>query len=427
VSTRSEAGVLLFRSVLVAAGVMLAAFLLWSLRGLIVPVVTSGLLAYLCRPLVTGLERHRIPRPLAVAMLATSFVAAIAGAAIGVRAVVPTELGTIELKVRLLYELNRRYEALMELDPSLTGGNQLYRWVHVDSDPLLRRVTDMLTLSSSEREKLVASRRGAGSPARPDIVLDEDRANVKTLQKRTPASGVAREDQKSPATAPAGAPASASDAGSGSTLVQALSAWLIAPLIFLFLLRDTGQIKRGLLSVVPNELFEPALTVMADLDDALGDWARGLFLECSLFALTLTLLLGIVGIPWRWAVVIGFVGGASNVIPFLGVVVALLAALAYALVAEGVHPLLAVMGDGASVALWVVAALLLAELIKNAVYEPVVLGGAVKLHPLVVVLGAAGGAVLFGFAGLLLAVPAIVIFKVFVSSTARQLKAYGLV
>jgi predicted PurR-regulated permease PerM len=179
--------------------------------------------------------------------------------------------------------------------------------------------------------------------------------------------------------------------------------------------------------VVPNELFEPALTVMADLDDALGDWARGLFLECSLFALTLTLLLGIVGIPWRWAVVIGFVGGASNVIPFLGVVVALLAALAYALVAEGVHPLLAVMGDGASVALWVVAALLLAELIKNAVYEPVVLGGAVKLHPLVVVLGAAGGAVLFGFAGLLLAVPAIVIFKVFVSSTARQLKAYGLV
>jgi predicted PurR-regulated permease PerM len=34
---------------------------------------------------------------------------------------------------------------------------------------------------------------------------------------------------------------------------------------------------------------------------------------------------------------------------------------------------------------------------------------------------------LFGIAGMLLAVPAITVFKVFVSSTRRQLKAYGLV
>ena len=85
------------------------------------------------------------------------------------------------------------------------------------------------------------------------------------------------------------------------------------------------------------------------------------------------------------------------------------------------------MVDKENVVIWVIAAVGFAELIKNAVYEPLVLGGAVKLHPLVVVIGAASGAILFGFAGVLLAIPAIVIFKVFVSSTARQLKAYGLV
>jgi predicted PurR-regulated permease PerM len=76
---------------------------------------------------------------------------------------------------------------------------------------------------------------------------------------------------------------------------------------------------------------------------------------------------------------------------------------------------------------WVIVAVGVAELIKNAFYEPVVLGGAAKLHPLVVVIGAVGGAILFGFIGVLLAVPAISMFKVFVSSSATQLKAYRLI
>jgi predicted PurR-regulated permease PerM len=44
----------------------------------------------------------------------------------------------------------------------------------------------------------------------------------------------------------------------------------------------------------------------------------------------------------------------------------------------------------------------------------------------VVVIGVVGGAILFGTVGLLLAIPTMTIFKVLVSSTARQLKAYGL-
>jgi predicted PurR-regulated permease PerM len=77
-------------------------------------------------------------------------------------------------------------------------------------------------------------------------------------------------------------------------------------------------------------------------------------------------------------------------------------------------------------AIWVVAAVGLAEVLKN-VYEPIILGGAASLHPLVVLIGVVGGGMLFGIAGMLLAVPAITVFKVFVSSTRRQLKAYGLV
>ncbi len=77
-------------------------------------------------------------------------------------------------------------------------------------------------------------------------------------------------------------------------------------------------------------------------------------------------------------------------------------------------------------AIWVIAAVALAEVLKNVFYEPVVLGGAVKLHPLMVVLGVISGGILFDIPGVLLAIPTITVFKAFASSTARQLKAYGL-
>ena len=68
-TSRGDAGIVLFKSLLAAAGLLLTAFLLWALRSLIVPVVVSGLLAYISRPLVAALERYRIPRGGAVAML----------------------------------------------------------------------------------------------------------------------------------------------------------------------------------------------------------------------------------------------------------------------------------------------------------------------------------------------------------------------
>ena len=104
----------------------------------------------------------------------------------------------------------------------------------------------------------------------------------------------------------------------------------------------------------------------------------------------------------------------------------MLGGLGYVLLAEDIHPLLPIVSSENFV-IWVIAAVALAELLKNVVYEPIVLGGAVKLHPLVVVIGVFGGAILFGVVGMLLAIPTIVVLKVFVSSTARQLKAYGLI
>jgi predicted PurR-regulated permease PerM len=269
-------------------------------------------------------------------------------------------------------------------------------------------------------------------------LLGEDRTNIETLARRARrtaasaagSSGVgdrpAAEPSASAVPSPAATPAPIGDGPPVATLGSLVSTWLIAPGVFVFLLLDTGEIKRGLLREIPNRLFEPALAVMDDLDRALGGYMRALFLESCVLGLTVAVFLAIIGIPPRWAIVIGVATGASNVVPYMGFAAALLSGLAYALLAEDVRPLLPVV-TAETFWLWVIGAVALAELLKNIVYEPVVLGGAVHLHPLVVVIGAVGGAIVFGPLGMLLAIPTITVVTVFISSTAHHLRAYGLI
>jgi hypothetical protein len=177
---------------------------------------------------------------------------------------------------------------------------------------------------------------------------------------------------------------------------------------------------------VPNRLFEPVLAVLDDVDYAFGNYVRAIFLECRSLGLTVMVFLIVISVPLRWAIAIGIFTGASNVIPYMGFFAAPLSGFAYALLAEDIHPLIPLVSAD-TFAIWVVAAVALAELLKDAVYEPFLLGGAVELHPLVVVIGVVGGATLFGAAGMLLAIPTITVVRVLVASSARHLKAYGLV
>ena len=417
---------MLFRAAVAAAGVLLSAYLLWKLRSLIPPVAVGGLAAYICRPLVAHLERYLVTRGLAIGLLLLAFVVAALFIVNRVRAVMPTEIGAVELKVRGLYRINEGYKSLMGLDPSLARGNRIYGLARAELDPRVDWINQLLALTPEETSQFLASRpHGPDAPSGPDLLLDHHRANLHTLKVRAQAALPKKGEVGAARRVPVGTPGPLLKTPL-AILGNILSAWFIAPLVFLFLLGDTGEIKRGLLSAVPNPLFEPALRVMEDLDRALGSYMRGIFLECALLGLSVTVLLFIVGVAPRWAIVIGIFTGATNVVPYMGTAVALSGGLAYALLTEEIYPVLPMVNPGNFV-FWVVAAVAVAEVLKNIFFEPVVLGGAVKLHPLVVVIGIVGGGILFDLAGVLLALPTITIFKVSISSTARQLKAYGLV
>jgi len=405
------------------AALALTVYLVWGLRSLIVPASVGGLLAYICRPLVARLERWRIPRALAVTLpLLVLALVALVGLN-SIRAIVPNEMAVLELRVRALYALHHRYQAVMGLDPSWTRGNRLYQLAYRDLDPLVDRVSELLTLTPDERAQFVDSDQSSSRPASigSERIFAYERANARVLEIR--AGRAARAESAARPTAVATTLPEKTASSASDTIV---STWMIAPLIFLFLLADTGSIKRGLLRVVPNRLFEPTLAVLADVDEALGNYVRGMFLECCLLGVTVIVFITIVGVPLRWAIAIGIFTGASNMVPYMGFAAALLSGLAYALLAENVHSILPFVTVDTFV-IWVVVAVAFAELIKNVVYEPIVLGGAVKLHPIVVALGVVGAAILFGPAGMFLAIPTITVARVLAASSARHLTAYGVI
>jgi predicted PurR-regulated permease PerM len=425
-STGRDSSTTFLKSLAVVAGLFLSAFLIWSLRSLILPVVVGSLLAYICSPLVVGLERFRLRRGLAIGLLLLAFVSAGVFLVSRVRAGIPDDAGVLELRVRALRNVNRRYQALMGLDPSLARGNRLYRIAHQDLDPLLDRLNRLLALTPEEQARFLSLHtQPANAPDGSDRLQDYHRENLHTLE--------ARAHLASPRLG-AGDPAGARNVSAPKKLPPTplaalgaiLSTWVVAPAVFLFLLRDTGEIKRGFLRTVPNRLFEPALAILTDLDRAIGGYVRGVFLESSTLGISVALLLAIVGVPINWAILIGLVSGAANPVPYIGSAVALFGGLAYVLFSDEVHPLLPMIRDE-NVGLWMVLGVAMIEILKNLLLEPLLLGSTTKLHPLVVLFAVIGGGILFGVVGLLLALPTVTIFKALISSASHQLKAYALI
>ncbi|MGE4130064.1 MAG: AI-2E family transporter [Bdellovibrionales bacterium] len=394
--------------------------LVWSLRSLLLPITVGALLAFLFRPLK---DRFRIPwLPHEVQTL--SFFAAIGLALFAVistvRTQIPDERQALELKVRVKYKLNEKYTQLFSKKEKET--NPIIPVVAREAAALMNQVNRWLELSPIEIDLFLKYRTGyRGQKPIEDRYFEYFQANLTTnanFQKKEQEASMSSEERSS-------APSSESASVSGVNH-DALSAWLLAPLVFFFLSFDSGQIRRYFIGLVPNRYFELSLTVLDMLDDAIGKYLRGTFMECGLVGLTLASGLCLLGLPVSVAIAIGVVSGLVNAIPFLGTVFGLIIGLGYALIAENVQPLIPGLNPE-DLALYVLVLVGLAHVLDNVVFQPFVLGGAINLHPMVVIVAILGGSVIMGLWGMLLAIPTVVIVKTAVETLIRELKDYRII
>ncbi len=395
-----------------------AASLVWALRPIVLPFLVGMLAAYLCLPLMNLFTRRGVPRPAGILLLFGAFFVVVTLIVNQLGSLVPDERDRLVLRTRFQYKLNERYRDFMGLDENEGRGTFIYRYLGADLDGLMESVNALLRLDADERALFVKYRAGhAGRPAVKDLYYSYFLHNIREAPPPVPES--AKKTEVGPGTGPEAPTRLAS-------LMEGVKIWIITPLVFLFLLIDDGEIKRFFIGMVPNRYFEVSLAVVDKVNRAIGNYLRGILTACSLVGVTYAVLFTLIGFEMKMAILIGFLAGAANAIPLVGPGIALISGSAYALIAENPASILPFI-NGNNMILAVAACVALVMALDNGVFQPFVVGGAVKLHPLAVFIGIIGGSMIFGVAGLILAIPTIVVVKETVFTLFRELNDYFII
>lgn len=197
-----------------------------------------------------------------------------------------------------------------------------------------------------------------------------------------------------------------------SDFISLLLTMVTIPFIMFFLLKDSLTMKKSFIRGIPNRYFEFTLDLLYKMDQQLGNYLRGQFIDALTFGILTTIALWLLGVPYF--VFIGLFAGLANLIPYVG-------PIAGALLATVV----AVMDTGdIGQALWVVLTFAGLKLIDDILIQPIAVSSSVDLHPLLVLLAILVGGHLFGVIGMLVAVPTTGFFKVVLTESIRTLKQY---
>jgi predicted PurR-regulated permease PerM len=398
-------------------------FILVVLSELLLPIIVGALLAYICKPLVKKNFFPRLPKWIGTTVVFSSLIFGVVYLVKQVIARQPDELQRLELMVRAKYKINQKYENLMAINFQKDEGNFFYNSFKEDLKPIIAAFNKYLNLSAEQAATFEKYRNG-------ELLSENDFSekfygyHIENLAHPIfgPSLKASIEGKKEKVELKV-EQGQIKEKSSLGKFIHLLSVWFLAPLVFLFMLIDKGEISKFFVRLVPNKYFEMSLTILDEVDMAIGNYLRSTLLECSMLGATIGFPLILVGIDPKVSLVIGLLAGATHAIPFLGGVVGLGAGVGYAIIAETINPIFPFV-TLENLPIMVSGVILFAIILDNAVYQPLVIGGAVHLHPLVVIIAVIGGSFAFGVVGMLFAIPSIVILKTVIETSLRELKAY---
>jgi predicted PurR-regulated permease PerM len=326
------------------AGLLLLGWLLYLLQPILSPFLIGVLLAYLGDPLVDRLERWKLSRTWGVIVVFALF-----------------SLILAILLLVLVPMLGKQLMRLYELAPQMLdwAQHQALPWVQAKlglSDGFWR--FDQLKAAFSEH-----------------------------LGKTTDILGMLL----SKATA------------SGLALLAWLVNLLLIPVVSFYLLRDWDLMVARLRGLLPRNREGLVVQLASECHEVLGAFLRGQLLV--MLALGVLYAVGLMLIGLELGLLIGLLAGLASIVPYLGVVVGLGAALTAGLFQFGgdFYPLLAIA-----------AVFTVGQMLEGMLLTPWLVGDRIGLHPVAVIFAIMAGGQLFGFTGVLLALPVAAVIMVLV-------------
>lgn len=184
------------------------------------------------------------------------------------------------------------------------------------------------------------------------------------------------------------------------------------PFMMFFFLKDGRDLKKKIVSMVPNRYFEFTLDLLYKMDVQLGNYLRGQFVDAVTFGVLSILALWILGV--NYFVFLGAFAGLANLIPYVGPIAGMVPAA-----------IVAVLGSGnIASAVSVIVAFVLLKFIDDFVVQPAIVASSVEMHPVLVLIAIMIGGELFGMLGMLLAVPVAGFFKVVLKEGVSTYRKY---
>lgn len=197
--------------------------------------------------------------------------------------------------------------------------------------------------------------------------------------------------------------------GAGAALfrfVGGLLGWAVAPVYFaFFLMTDPGRFRdvEHHLPFLKAETRRDLVYLGRQFVDIVVAFFRGQLIVAFLGGLCYAL--GFTAVGLRFGFILGLALGFLNIIPYLGSMVGLAAALPLAFFQEG---------GGWSKLLWVLAVFFVVQMIEGYLLVPKVMGDRTGLHPMAIIIAVFfWGAALDGLMGMILAIPLTAFLVVF--------------
>jgi len=177
-------------------------------------------------------------------------------------------------------------------------------------------------------------------------------------------------------------------------------------LSFFFLL-DVMMLPRVILMLVPLKYEDQTKNVMLKSKKVLSRYFTGMFIDLLVMIASYSISLSIVGV--KGALVIAFVAGIVNIIPYIGPLIAVVTGIVLGVtgvVSDGYY------GAIGSTMLGVLIAMSVVILLDNILYSPMIQGKSLKVHPVEIFLVIIAAGSTGGIPAMIIAVPSYAFIKI---------------
>ena len=180
----------------------------------------------------------------------------------------------------------------------------------------------------------------------------------------------------------------------------------VAIIVSVYILLQRGQIMRFFrrlsTAIFDEKICNKIEEYINSTNNIFYKFISGQLIDAVVVGIMVTIAMSIIGV--KYAVLLGFLIGLFNIIPYFG-----------AIIAVGISILITVITGGLSQAIIMAIVVIVLQQIDSNIINPKIIGDSLEISPLIVIFAVTIGGAYFGVLGMFLAVPVAAVLKIVIN------------